>query len=287
MDQLENDLSDRREEYNSLEVYIQELRDECQTEKKTLNSIQIEQQRQRKTYDDLRVKSKTCQRLIQGADNEMDRLQTDLKAKSSYIEELENCLMDKNRELNLLNQAFQKNQEETRQFKKQLSELEEATRNNAQTENDLQQFLNNNFDAESDYLVDTKPPFQAQPPSTKTMLNQLLITPSLRKAYSSNLVGLLETPIAVSKENHLQLNDPATKLVAPDKLQERTNRLLGEQETYKHELLMRCSEKMANLDASKQQTRCSIDQLRANLQEIELMTANNIFKITGMRNCHA
>jgi len=181
-----------------------------------------------------------------------------------------------------------RNQEETSQFKSRLNELEEATRFNAQTENDLLQFLNSNLDAESDYLADTKPPFQhAQPVNTKAMLSNLLITPSLKKAYSNNLMAMLD--INQEKQpRHRTFNEDFPQFKTPpvklDRLEEKTNKLNEEQEAYKPNLFVKCSEKMVSLDASKQQTRCSIEQLRNNLHEIELLTANNIFKITSLKN---
>ena len=57
-------------------------------------------------------------------------------------------------------------------------------------EQDVANLLGNLSDQESDYLADTAAPFKT--PSTRSLLSNLLVTPSLRKAYSSNLVGLLE-----------------------------------------------------------------------------------------------
>ncbi len=118
------------------------------------------------------------------------------------------------------------------------------------------------------------------------MLGNLLITPSLKKAYSNNLMAMLDInqekqPKKAFNEELLHFKTPPVKL---EKLEEKTNRLIEDQEMYKQNLLLKCSEKMASLDASKQQTRFSIEQLRNNLHEIELLTANNIFKITGSKN---
>ena len=124
------------------------------------------------------------------------------------------------------------------------------------------------------------------------MLGNLLITPSLKKAYSNNLLGLLDMgseppPRIETREpsNILQFHTSQVNTKSKlDKLNEKTNMLIDEQEAYKQSLFIKCSEKMASLDISKQQTRCSIEQLRHNLHDIELLTANNIFKITSIKN---
>lgn len=191
--------------------------------------------------------------------------------------------------------ATDRNQEQTAQFQERLAELEEQTRNtHVSFENDLQNFLNNFSDQESDYLTDTQPPFAT--PNTKSLLNSLLITPSLRKAYSNNLVGLLASG-ASSKENCEGTADQTKRMavepsqfssslfhqpVKLDRLNEKTNLILDEQERYKDALLSKFSEKMSRLDQSQRQTKTSIDSLKSNLGEIERLTANNIFKITSI-----
>ena len=171
-----------------------------------------------------------------------------------------------------------------------MNQLEEQTLNQAGFENDLQQFLNN-FDQESEYLADIKPPFKTtttqSPVNTKSLLNSLLITPSLKKAYSNNLVGILPTKEnTFTYDNNYTTRSRSHTPVKLDKLNERTNMILDEQERYKETLMKKFSEKVSNLDQTKQQTKTSIDSLRSNLNEIELLTANNIFKITSIKNCH-
>ena len=163
--------------------------------------------------------------------------------------------------------------------------MEEQTQNQMIFENDLHQFLSNlEQDEESaDNLVDTPPPFKLN--QTKNLLGSLLITPTIRKSYSSNLVDLYETNQHM-KENRSELGSfqKAQQHKQPpniDKLNEKTNLMLDEQGSYKESLLKKFSDKLSSLDKSKHQTKSTIDSLRANLNDIELMTANNIFKITS------
>ena len=72
---------------------------------------------------------------------------------------------------------------------------------------------------------------------------------------------------------------PPAKL---DRLGERSGQMLDEQERYKEALLGQFADRMGRLDHSRQQTKSSIDSLRANLGEIERLTATNIFKITSI-----
>ena len=53
---------------------------------------------------------------------------------------------------------------------------------------------------------------------------------------------------------------------------------------YKENLIEKFHEKLCNLDRSKSQTKSIIDNLKTNLNEIEAMTANSIFKLTGTKN---
>lgn len=192
-----------------------------------------------------------------------------------------------------------RNQEQTARFQERLNELEEQTRNtHVGFESDLQNFLNNFSDQESDYLTDTQPPFHAAAkPDTKGLLNNLLITPSLRKAYSNNLVGMLAAAGPGTKEDYDLAQMAPAPTVEPsqfssnlfhqqpvklDKLNEKSNVILEEQERYKQALLSKFSEKMNRLEQSQRQTKSSIESLKSNLGEIERLTANNIFKITSL-----
>ena len=178
-------------------------------------------------------------------------------------------------------------------FKTKLCDLEEQTKNQLAFESDLQDFLCNleKDVASTEYLTDTKPPFKTN--TTKTLLNTLLITPSLRKAYSNNLVDILDPNM--QGHHHYQLkensynsahkNEVPVKILTTDKLNEKTNLIIEEQSRYKENILRKFSEKMTSLDKSKSQTKTSIDSLKSNLNEIEKLTANNIFKITSIKNC--
>lgn len=171
-------------------------------------------------------------------------------------------------------------------FKSKLCDLEEQTKNQLAFESDLQDFLCNleKDVASTEYLSDTKPPFKTN--TTKTLLNTLLVTPSLRKAYSNNLVDILNPNQKVqSKENSYRMADMPVKILTTDKLNEKTNLIIEEQSRYKENILRKFSEKMTYLDKSKSQTKTSIDSLKSNLNEIEKLTANNIFKITSIKNC--
>lgn len=126
---------------------------------------------------------------------------------------------------------------------------------------DLKRFLTN-IETE-DELSRQSLCFQKQRPSVSSFLMQ----PLLRKAYSGNLI-----------------NDTTPKLVTTDLLNEKTTCILDEQHKYKENLIEKFQEKLHNLDRSKCQTKSVIDNLKTNLNEIEAMTANSIFKLTGMKN---
>ena len=103
----------------------------------------------------------------------------------------------------------------------------------------------------------------------KSSVSSLLIQPSLRKAYSGHLLTSDQTK---------------SKILSTDLLTEKANSILDEQNKFKENLIEKFHEKLSNLDRSKCQTKSIIDNLKTNLNEIEAMTANSIFKLTGMKN---
>ena len=108
---MENELNERRDEVNSLETCIHELRSDYQAEKKIFNGLQAEQLRQKRAYEELKVKSKSCNRVmasVQDGVNRLEEMESEVHAKSEYIDELEGCVLEKNRELAAISQAFLK-----------------------------------------------------------------------------------------------------------------------------------------------------------------------------------
>ena len=99
-------------------------------------------------------------------------------------------------------------------------------------------------------------------------VSSLLIQPTIRKTYSSDIL--------LTDHSMPKLTSTTT-----DQLNEKTNTILDEQNKYKENLIEKFHEKLNNLDKSKCQTKSIIDNLKSNLNEIEAMTANSIFKLTG------
>lgn len=93
-------------------------------------------------------------------------------------------------------------------------------------------------------------------PAPKTLVSSLLITPSIKKS-SSNLIDYC------SGKKKLE------------------NAHLEEQNRLRKTLMANFDDRMRNLEKSKMQTKHMIDSLKLNLNDIELKTANNIFKITS------
>ncbi len=110
-------------------------------------------------------------------------------------------------------------------------------------------------------------------------LSSLLVQPILRKAYSGNLYCSANANSATTSTA-----DSTNKILSADLLNEKSNNILDEQNRYKENLIEKFHEKLCNLDRSKSQTKSIIDNLKTNLNEIEAMTANSIFKLTGTKN---
>lgn len=87
-------------------------------------------------------------------------------------------------------------------------------------------------------------------------VSSLLITPTIRKS------------ACLTTEQCIASSSTAVALDEPTRLREI--------------LAKNFEERYQNLERSKQQTRNIIESLKLNLNDIELMTANNIFKITSL-----
>lgn len=146
-------------------------------------------------------------------------------------------------------------------FKNQLKELDEASKRDFLLETDLKHILCSLHREGGEEL---KPYVQ------KPSVSSLLIQPSIRKAYSGHLLASSE---------HTK-----SKILSTDILAEKASCILDEQNKFKENLFEKFHEKLSNLDKSKCQTKNIIDNLKSNLNEIEAMTANSIYKLTGIKN---
>jgi chromosome segregation ATPase len=270
VEQLNAELLDKKEEITGLDTFLDEIRRDTHQEKKELNSVKNEINKQKKIYEDLKAKCKNYVKFIENSENNMGKLQEltdDLNDKSKHIQELEMKLAEKNQEFNLLNQNFQKFQEDSLTFKHRLQELDDASKRNNLMENELKKFLHT-LESDNHCSLNTRSTVLCVPKQrpSASQVSSLLIQPTIRKTYSSDLIT-----------EHCSI----PKLTCADLLNEKTNTILDEQNKYKENLIEKFHEKLNNLDRSKCQTKSIIDNLKSNLNEIEAMTANSIFKLTG------
>lgn len=140
-----------------------------------------------------------------------------------------------------------RNQEETCEFKAKLVDLEVKLR---ETEHEVDQV--NRLQANHNINTLT-PTMRHSHNKNASSISSLLITPTIRKSVCSSVMSE-----AMECSSYL------------------------DEQTRMREVLARnFEERFHNLERSKQQTRNVIESLKLNLNDIELMTANNIFKITS------
>lgn len=106
----------------------------------------------------------------------------------------------------------------------------------------------------------------------KSLISSLLITPTLRK--SNNVLESTEWA---------KQQSTATSKLSCSQSEPRID-YCDKHNRFKEKLCRNFHENMCNLERSKLQTQSYIDSLRSSLSEIEIMTANNIFKLTNMKN---
>lgn len=183
-------------------------------------------------------------------------MEEELNNKKKYIKDLENKMTKKNQELERLNQDFLNSQEETKTFKVKLKNLEEILREQNES-------LSENIKAN---LQTTNIPLN------KNAISNLLITPTIRKSIGSSIMDSIENTHQHHHHQHQTevINTP--------------NPLIDEQNRIKECLAKNFQDKLLNLEKSKMQTKNILESLKLNLNDIELMTANNIFKITSINS---
>ena len=174
-------------------------------------------------------------------------------------------------------------------FKAKLKELEDLAKNQSVETDDLHEFVRElsqedllinqtrNFSNDYKLFQNQKNKNTLQP---RSLISSMLITPNLRKSYLNQTQSVLVQQQSVK---HNQNDQNFYKIVNSDVLNEKTNQILDEQNRFKESLFQNFQEKLINLQKSKAQTQNLIDSLRTNLNEIEVLTANNIFKITSIK----
>lgn len=105
--------------------------------------------------------------------------------------------------------------------------------------------------------------FSSNNQSGKQPVSSLLITPTIRKSIGNSYVESLDTQF-IPKEN-----------ISNSVLNDEHNRA-------KESLAKSFQDKLLSLERSKIQTKNILESLKLNLNDIELLTANNIFKITSI-----
>lgn len=113
-------------------------------------------------------------------------------------------------------------------------------------------------------LISTSPSI-IQP---KAQISSLLITPTIRKSIGSHFYD--------SIGSQTQTQNTVNEISG--------SQMLDEQNRIKECLAKNFQDKLLNLEKSKLQTKSIIEGLKLNLNDIELMTANNIFKITSIKS---
>ena len=106
----------------------------------------------------------------------------------------------------------------------------------------------------------------------KSLISSMLFTPTLRR--SASTVG------SNTHESALRQHGCGTKSVNWSDGVTATD----QQIMFKETITKNFQNNLHNLEKSKMQTQNVIDNLRTNLSEIEIFTANNIFKLTSMNH---
>lgn len=122
-------------------------------------------------------------------------------------------------------------------------------------------------------LVNEQPLLNTMQP--KSLISSLLFTPTIRKSaiFANNELKYADKNVwhGVGGSNCGGGNGGVSG-----------GTITEQQNMFKESITKNFQENLYNLERSKVQTQNVIDNLRTNLSEIEILTANNIFKITSM-----
>lgn len=106
----------------------------------------------------------------------------------------------------------------------------------------------------------------------KSLISSMLFTPTLRRSTSS--VG-----VCAQESAHRQHGCGGKSVIWSD-----SHSATDQQIMFKETITKNFQNNLHNLEKSKMQTQNVIDTLKSNLSEIEIFTANNIFKLTSMNH---
>ncbi|CAF0968252.1 unnamed protein product [Brachionus calyciflorus] len=202
----------------------------------------------KKVYEELKCKNKVLSKNLDETESnykQIQDLEEKLKEKKKLIDELSEKLEKKNQEFENLNHNFLSNQEEMRLFKIKLKNFEEIIKEQNDQINIHEKVTSSN---------------QVIP---KLPISSLLITPTIRKSIGQSYIESLDS------------NIPPNETIS--------NCFLGDEHNRAKESLEKSfQDKLMSLERSKIQTKNILESLKLNLNDIELLTANNIYKITSI-----
>ena len=160
---------------------------------------------------------------------------------------------------------YKRGQDEIKILKIKLDELDKLIREQQHTmcDRDLSKYLNVIGSNKPNNLINEQTPYNTLQP--KSLISSLLFTPSIRKSASYTNS---DTAKFVEKNAWSGAGVPTC--------------CTDQQNMFKESITKNFQENLNNLERSKVQTQNVIDNLRTSLSEIEILTANNIFKITSM-----
>jgi hypothetical protein len=198
-------------------------------------------------------------------------LQESLSAKSRLIEQKDVELKEKDKEIEQLIRDFLKVQDEAKSFSSQLRQLEEALGNHSS--NSHSSLATHKRDS-----INSKHAGSGGTLQPKSLISSLLITPNINKSRARSCCLQTSNNLACCTD----LNNYATSYESRTDKNQENNCCLDEQERLKHQLAQNFKENEFIFERGKTQTQNILDNLKLSLNEIELLTANNIFQITNL-----
>ena len=197
-------------------------------------------------------------------------MQESLSDKSRLIEQKDMELKEKDKEIEQLIRDFLRVQEEAKSFSSQLRQLEEALGHHSSSSHSTSTIQKR----DSTHSKHSSTMSTLQP---KSLISSLLITPNINKSRARSCCLQSSNDSACCKDsmNYASFESKMEK-------NHENNCCLDEQERLKHQLAQNFKENEFIFERGKTQTQNILDNLKLSLNEIELLTANNIFQITNL-----
>ena len=280
-DELDFQYNDLLNKLKYKQQYLEELNE--RTARKQEESDYLESCLQRLKSDYFNEKSRNMDELS-GMQTEnmsyvMDNLsreyETKLNERANYIGQLEAALKEKTNELSYYKEALEHHMrclervddycDQSLQKQQPPNELNDCLASSAlMFDTDVKSFLKNLENDSNTRIV--QPSRSQQQQQQQNNIGALLFTPKLKKS-----VHISNESTMINKTYTIDTSSQTTAGTRDDK---EMIRKINE----------RLDEKITNLAHSKHQTKSLIENLKSTLNQIELMTAYNIFKITSINN---